>query len=155
MTIPAVPVRSRATSAWANQVADAINSLKASASIATSQSTSSTTYANLATVGPVFTLVTGTVVRVTLSATIDPAGDLATAAVAVSGATTVSAPAGLPVNTISASGGLAVSRTGSWVISGLTPGTNTFTVKYQATDTNGGGLSVAFANRLLVVERLD
>lgn len=128
--------------------------------IATAETTSSTTPIDLATIGPVVSMTTGTVVRATVSLSgRRTAGSFSQyASVAVSGATTIAAPAGMvPTGTIGLTTTLELSSTTlvyramELVISGLTPGVNVFTVKYSVLSTTTG----EFSNRLLAVERLD
>lgn len=122
-----------------------------SASVLTDESTSSATYADLATSGPAVTLTTGTSVIVTLSTNgyrISTAGNSYWYGVAVSGATTVAAADTKAIqvssyNTLTSA--LPGSRT--FIITGLTPGSNTFTAKYK-TD---GGATFHFFNRDLTV----
>jgi hypothetical protein len=113
------------------------------AQVQTSETTSSTTPTDLATVGPSVTLnLLGTTALVTLSANMyrGGAGNDGYIGVAVSGASSISA------TTISAAGGSAntacfvanfdAPTTRTFLITGLTPGVNTFTAKYWC---NGGG----------------
>ena len=101
--------------------------------VSTQQSTTSTAaWADLATVGPSVTLVTGTTALIRLSVEIEaPAGTYARAAVAVSGATTIAAADRTSVR-VSGNSGVIVAATVSrtMVISGLTSGTNVFTIKH-------------------------
>ena len=122
-----------------------------SATVATGQASSSTTYTDLATVGPVVSLVTGTKVLVTISVAfnVPTANSTAYVAVAVSGATTIAAadangagPVSLIVST--ANNGV-LART--FALAGLTPGTNTFTLKYKLL----GAVSTTFLNRDLTI----
>ncbi len=120
-----------------------------SATVSTEQSTSSTTFTDLATVGPSVSLVTGTEVLVTLGAYCytNSAGPYAYLGVAVSGATTIA-----PTDTVStrAPGDayvIPLSRT--FKISGLTPGLNTFTLKYRVSNSFHN-----FGNRDLTVQAL-
>lgn len=125
--------------------------------LATSEATTSTSYVDLATVGPVLTLTTGRLVRVTAAADGSAtASDSALMGFAVSGASSIAAgtPAlsGIPtatyITTSPATNALSV-------LIAVTAGTNTFTLKYKGTDGGGGGVTATFANRLLIVERLD
>jgi len=118
----------------------------------TNQTTTSSTYTDLATVGPEVTTTTGTSVLIMITADLgDPANTagLIRASFAVSGATTRAASdnealifAGAVV------GGTDPITTGSRavVITGLTAGSNTFTMKYK---TSAG--TASFANRNIVV----
>jgi hypothetical protein len=100
--------------------------------VVTSEQTSSTEYTDLNTVGPQLTVVTGHVALVFINTEyfgIDP-GDIAHMSVAVSGASFIPA-----IDNYSLRVGLdnvAFQKGMSFVIGGLTPGTNTFTAKYRA-----------------------
>ena len=105
------------------------------AAITSTDTTTSTTYTDLGHVGPAVTLTTGTAVMVALyaNASNNTAGAGASMAVAVSGATTVAAPAGGVVadfNSLPA--GQIMPLGATFLITGLTPGSNTFTCKYAA-----------------------
>jgi hypothetical protein len=163
MTVPSVGFKSGATSAWANLVADDVNALLATVGgtamgfVATTETTTSATYADLATVGPLVTLETGTCVLMSFGATwqrIAGTGSLRMA-VAVSGDTTIAAPAGRlytgGTGEHSASGSLLTFGT-HLVLTGLTPGENTFTIKYAG---SVAGSTYQYANRWLRVERID
>jgi len=119
--------------------------------VLTSQSTTSTTYTDLATVGPTVTLTTGTSVIVCITSNMSDVGNTAgffRASFDVSGATTRAASddealvvagtniAGDPFSTLS--------RT--VVITGLTAGSNVFTMKYKTASGTAG-----FSSRNIVV----
>jgi hypothetical protein len=110
--------------------------------VTTSQVTSSTSYQDLATVGPTVVLRTGTSALVTVSATIDTAAASrgGTMSFAVSGATTIAAIDDNSVFNFSNSGQsfAAVSRT--FLLTGLTAGVNTFTSKYKQ---QGGATNIS------------
>lgn len=139
-----------------------ITSRWANASVATSETTAATAYADMATVGPQVTMTTGRLVRVTLLVTLSSitgGADFGEASVAVSGATTVAAP---PASAGTLISGAAVTQLpnvgearGCSMILGVTPGSNTFTMKYRGVDVGGGGVTAGFSNRLIVVERMD
>lgn len=118
-----------------------------SAGVATSQTTTSTSYTDLATVGPAVTLATGNVAIVVLTAEVDTTGAGVTPRMgfAVSGATTLVASDiwGLKVDA-----GAAALLQMSFVVlaTGLTAGTNTFTAKYRV----GSGTGT-FLNRGITV----
>lgn len=106
-----------------------------SASVATNQSTTSTSFTDLATAGPAVTATTDTEALVVIRARMynSGVGRLCTMGFAVSGASTVAAS---DVDSVSsgpftnANDGM---RAGVVVhVSGLTPGSNTFTCKYKA-----------------------
>lgn len=108
----------------------------ATSMVATLEGTTSTTYADLATVGPSVTINTGTTAIIWYSA-----GGLNTTSttgthwisVAVSGATTIAASDnnGCPVG-FNAIANRVSNMSRVIVITGLTPGVNTFTLKYRA-----------------------
>lgn len=119
----------------------------ASAGVATSQTTTSTSYTDLATVGPAVTLATGNVAIVVLTAEVDTTGAGVTPRMgfAVSGATTLVASDiwGLKVD----AGAAALLQMSFLVLAtGLTAGTNTFTAKYRV----GSGTGT-FLNRGITV----
>jgi hypothetical protein len=124
------------------------------ATIATQETTASLTYVDLATSGPTVTLLTGTQVYCTVSAfsTNNTSGDGCTIAVAVSGATTIAAGAGTSAvsltQMLTAAANQQVPLCNSFILSGLTAGTNTFKLQYQAV--LGG--TATFRNRTIVVE---
>jgi len=121
------------------------------ATVTTSQTqASNTAYGDLATVGPAVTLVlTGTIAIIWISAGAvkGSAGNSCMIAPAVSGASTVAAANGNAaiVSASSASHDNTLARV--LVLTGLTPGSNTFTIKYQ---NNGGGVWT-FQNRSIAV----
>lgn len=106
----------------------------ANATVATDESTSSTTFTDLTTPGPSVTLVTGKEVIVIASALIfKTTSGLTTGHVGVnvSGATTIATVALIYATSQTASGTTAVySVARSYKLSGLTPGTNTFKLQY-------------------------
>jgi hypothetical protein len=111
----------------------------AQASISTAETlTALTGYTNLATPGPAVTVVTGTIAIVAFAVSMSVAtnNSAATASVQVSGASTVAASDTWAVN----ADGLTANNYVRWglthVFSGLTPGTNTFTVQYKAGSSN-------------------
>lgn len=122
------------------------------ATVATDESTSSTSYTDLATAGPAVTLTTGTEVYISISANIYRAassGQAGHVAVAVSGATTIAAADANGFSTASAAGGANVASSRRFKLTGLTAGSNTFTLKYKTT---GGGSTFNYLNRDIVVE---
>jgi hypothetical protein len=143
MTCPAL-----VTAAGQVLVSDAPNEMAVriptAAAISTLQTTTSNTYTNLATVGPTVTVTTGTqaIVFVTADVTCSSSGNAALTSYAVSGATTLAAS-----DTMGFSG--STSGTQGTTVSlqtGLTPGSNTFTMQYRT----GGGTGT-FYNRALFV----
>lgn len=135
-----------------NASAAPVNAI-ASATVATSQTNTSTSYADLATVGPAVTLTTGTEVIVTLSCNAFRAsgtGSTSFCGVAVSGATTLAASdanaAYMTVTTANTNQQIAR----RFKITGLTAGSNTFTMKYK----NESGTHT-YLNRDITVEALN
>ncbi len=122
-----------------------------SASVATQQTRSNNTFGDLATVGPTVTLTSkGTIAWCAWGAIVF--GNVASASgritVAISGATTLAAAA---TNGFFASenGGLGVGSAGSvWRAFAITPGANTFTLKYNNIAANG---TATFQDRWLTV----
>lgn len=108
-----------------------------------SQSTTSNTYTDLSTPGPAVTIMTGTdaIAFVSCQSSRNGTGQFSYVSVAVSGASSVSATddnagihSGFGVSTVQYQG------TGSRVVkfTGLTPGINTFTMKYRTDGTSFG-----------------
>jgi hypothetical protein len=103
------------------------------ASISTSQTTSSTSFADLATVGPQITVTTGTIAIVLFSASMAHSVDNNETAtsVTVSGASSIAASNAWE---LSFDGNKATNfsrGTGAHIFTGLTAGSNTFTMKYR------------------------
>ncbi len=127
----------------------------AAATVLTSQTTSSTSYTDLATVGPQVAATTGAQALASLAVdmTCNVTGHYSAAAIAVSGATTI---AGTDANGIRFEPGTTngVSRNGAVVMfsaatsNALTPGSNTFTIKYRIQAGTDVG---TFASRHLTV----
>jgi hypothetical protein len=107
----------------------------------TLESTSSTSYTALATAGPAVTLVTGTKALVTITATIDSASTAGNtqvyAAFAVSGATTIASNDDQALD--HRIGGSFATLSGTYLVSGLTAGTNTFTMQYKTGNASDAG----------------
>ena len=118
------------------------------ASVLTSQTTTSTSYTDLSTAGPAATLTTGTKALVIFNTflTASGTGPTVSASVAVSGATTLAASDDWRVTFDVSSGGFGVSLSRTVLFTGLTAGSNTFTVKYK---TSSG--TATFATRSIVV----
>jgi hypothetical protein len=113
--------------------------------IATQQTTTSTAYVDLATVGPTVTLETGDAVKVTITALAFNSGaNLNWVGIAVSGASTVAAADTRALNHVGVAG-LRYSFT--TLLTGLTPGTNVFTAKYR---TSAG--TASYQDREIVIE---
>jgi hypothetical protein len=133
--------------AWATVGPSALTT--ATATVATSQSTSSATYTDLATAGPAVTLTTGTKVLVFTNTEVSTAaGRYVFADFAISGATTRAASddtcikMGTDADSMQTRNGVANLMT-------VTAGSNTFTMKYRV---NAGTNS--FANRSIIVVAL-
>lgn len=120
--------------------------------VATSQSTTSTSFTGLTTAGAV-TLTTGTKVLVSISATFENAAGvnvLGLMGFAISGATTVAASDQYAhgFQFVATGGGNFQYRSGAtFVVTGLTAGSNTFTTQFR----KGGGDTPGFANRTISV----
>lgn len=130
----------KATTPGSYFVTDAANSIgeriAGSAVVNTSQGTTSTTYVDLGTVGPAVTASTGTTAIVLFAAEMqhNTSSDACKASVAVSGATTVAASDDWCVRHEDTSTGSEFNRVmGFHRFTGLTAGSNTFTMKYAST----------------------
>ena len=103
----------------------------ATATVATSQTTTSTSFTDLATPGPAVTVTTGTKALVTVSAYLVNSGTQRTfMSVTVSGATTLSASDTRSLMTY-ITGGQELCSSFTVLLTGLTAGSNTFTAKYR------------------------
>jgi hypothetical protein len=102
----------------------------ASAEVLTDQSTSSTTYTDLGTVGPAATVTVGASGIVLIGWNVGFGTGNGLTSVAVSGATTIAASESYALGSGGVSGGLQLGRT--YVFTGLTAGSTTFTVQYRA-----------------------
>ena len=119
-----------------------------SATVTTFEQTSTEPFTNLATVGPAVTLVTGTTALVTICASGNfPSGQNGWISFAVSGATTLAASEGNGTFGGGGSAALNGSLSRTLLVTGLTAGTNIFTMKYQS----GGGVTTGFRNRSITV----
>jgi hypothetical protein len=126
------------TAAGQYLVSDAANSLAARspsrASVNTSQTTTATSYGDLATVGPVVTVVTGTSALVTIGSALQNSGTAnSLMGWAVSGASTIA----VTDDVGGAYGTTGATVTGTFLQTGLTPGSNVFTAKYQVSAGTG------------------
>lgn len=123
------------------------------ATVATSQTTASTSFTDLATSGPAVTVTTGTQAMVFVAAQMSnaTANAFSNMSFAVSGATTSAAAIGRAIEHIDTGGtaGQQISRTGAWTYIALTAGSNTFTAKYSVSAGTG-----TFVNRHLIVVAL-
>lgn len=117
-----------------------------SATVATSQSTTSTTFTNLTTTGPAVTVTTGSkaLVRISCDGNCSTANGAVYMGFATSGVTTVAAAS----NTFAFYTSFAANFGGTFsrdiYVTGLNPGDNTFTAKYQTSTGTG-----TFANRTI------
>lgn len=118
--------------------------------VATLQTTTSTTFTDLATGGPQVTINTMTSALISLTATLhnNTAGDYAVMGFSITGATTVAA---VTTSAIYNVGTGDFTWGGQFLVTGLTPGANTFTAKYEVTPAGTG----SFSNRNLVAEALS
>ncbi len=119
-------------------------------SITTAETTASTVYADLATVGPVVTVTTGAKALVMQSAWMHhtTTSNVATyASVAVSGATTTGANDSWAVTLDGVTFNNAVRMGAAHLFTALTPGSNTFTMKYKVETATTG----SFQRRELIV----
>jgi hypothetical protein len=104
----------------------------------TDESTGSATYVDLATIGPTVTMVTGSEVLIDIGASMrrpGGAGFNGHISIAVSGATTLAASDDNASMASSPGGSFEMCLSRTFRLTGLTPGTNTFTMKYRATST--------------------
>lgn len=118
--------------------------------IGTDESTATTTYVDLATVGPAITVTTGTkaVVAIGGGASNNTIGLASRIAATISGATSIAANDS--DSFLIESGNVSDHFQGTWVYitTALNSGSNTFTAKYRTSA--GGGVS-SFDNRLVMV----
>lgn len=114
-----------------------------SATVATDQTTTSTSYADLATTGPAVTVTTGTKALVTLSsASYNSAiGANQFHAVAVSGATTLAAADANAIRDTAKVINYYAACARTFLVSSLTGGINVFTSKYKTSGTTAGFVS--------------
>lgn len=135
--------------AWS--AAPAANPTVSNNTIATGQTTTSTSYTDLATAGPTVSMTTGTKALVFITAGVENNAGTRRAwmSFAVSGATSISASdtTSLMLYGASAAG---IGATAVYYLDTLTAGSNTFTAKYKSQD--GGG--VDFGRRSITVMNL-
>lgn len=124
------------------------NRIPQQASVATSQTTTSTTYTDLATVGPAITITTGTSALVTVGAQIQcsAAGITASMSFGVTGATTSAAVDARAAGVANAN---LVQASRVFLITGLTAGSNTFTAKYKV----NGAATGTWVDRNILVQQ--
>lgn len=127
---------------------DALPRASDTAAVDTSQTTTSTSYTDLATAGPAVTLTTGTKAWVTLSAGIFQNSDIfeSLMSFAVSGATTRAAADDDALSAIPSANGDGVQASFTMLVTGLTAGSNVFTAKYRVLGGTG-----TFRNRKISV----
>lgn len=130
----------------ANAIAERIPT---SASVETSETTTSASFTDLATVGPTVTVTTGTKAVVAVRGNINnnTAGSAAYMSYDISGATTASAGNTRTLAHTSSTAGAFLIASAVFLESSLTSGSNVFTAKYRT----GSGGTGAFANRQLLV----
>jgi hypothetical protein len=123
------------------------------AKIATSQTTTSLTFVDLATSGPAASLTTGAAVKVTVAcqSSNNTGSDGCFMGFAVSGATTVAADDATSFGLAVGAAGEIMAGSRTTLVTGLTPGTNVFTAKYRAVV----GGTATFSNREIIVERVE
>ena len=118
--------------------------------VVTSQTTTSTSYTDLATAGPAVTAVvspSGSVlIMLTAKLSNSNANRTCWMGFAVSGATTVAAADAQSLNFISANADASAQFTATYLITGLTAGSNTFTAKYKASNN-----ACTFVNRSITI----
>lgn len=122
-------------------VRDNLNALLAtSAAVATDQTTTSTSYTDLATAGPAVTVTTGTKALIAISAQTycGTIGQNQFMAVAVSGATTLAAADGNAFKDTAKVANYYAAGCRVFALTGLTAGSNTFTAKYRTTGGTAG-----------------
>lgn len=135
------------TDTWTNGVSTELNRrIPSSAAVATSQSTASASYTDLATVGPAVSVTTTDTALVIITAQItgSSSSNPAFMAFAVSGASTVAAADGQSVMSTFST---AMTVGAAYLVTGLTAGVNTFTAKYRVAAGTGG----TWVNRTITV----
>ena len=133
--------------AWTTPASAAPGS--ASATVATEQSTTSTSFTDLTTAGPAITITTGTKGLVIVTSQLNAGGNrTAVAGYAVSGATTIAASDTTAVQLSEQSGSVTIQGRSSAVsrLTTLSAGSNTFTMKYRSVS----GDNVHFKNREII-----
>lgn len=143
----------KATSAGSYFAVDGLNSIAertpSTEGILTSETTTATSFANLATVGPSVTVDTGPYALVLTHCQVENSGaGSAYAGVEVTGASSIAPALNRAINVFNSAGtrvgaGTAVLYAGGLL---LTPGSNTFTMKYRVSSGTG-----TFADRRIVV----
>ena len=120
----------------------------ATATITTNETTTSTSFTNLTTVGPEVTVTTGTkaLVIIKCGSYTTNANYAALMGCAVSGSSSISANGTRIYSSDSTLGH--VDGSSGFIITGLTAGSNTFTAKYAG---SGGGTTATFRDRIISV----
>ena len=134
--------------AWSTLAAS--SPVSATATVATTQGTSSTSYTDLATAGPAVTVTTGTKALVIVTGTLQNGGVAVgqRMSFAVSGATTLAASdANSAYNYIATTATVEIGFSRAILLTGLTAGSNTFTTKYKATSAG----TIYFGDRSIIV----
>ena len=117
--------------------------------VAAGEGTASTGYTDLTTPGPACTVTTGTKARVTVSSFIVASGTYwAFMGFAISGATTIAASDAYSLRAYAGVTGAGIQASATYLIPGLTPGSNTFTAKYRTVSPATG----TFSMRYILVE---
>lgn len=131
----------------ANAIAERI---PAGATVSTSQTTSSTSFVDLTTVGPSVTMTTGTkaIISIYAGIAIDTSNNQAEVGYAVSGATTIAASSARCLQIDGEPAGDELRMSAVFFESGLTGGSNTFTMKYRVAT---GATVGTFVDRHIVV----
>lgn len=144
---------SKVTAAGQYVVGTAANALAVrvptGAGVSNTETTTSTSYTTLATIGPVVSSVTtGTQAFVSIGARMsnDTANSESWASFAISGATTVAASDNFALLYRAAAINAPHRASACLIVTGLTPGSNTFTMQYRV-----GGATGTFSNRQLAV----
>lgn len=142
-----------ATAAGSYFVTDGVNSIAErtpnTTGVLTSETTASTTFANLATIGPSVTVDTGPHALVITHCQVENSGaGSAYAGVEVSGASSIAPALNRAINVFNAPGVRVGAGTAVLYAAGLllTPGSNTFTMKYRVSSGTG-----TFADRRIIV----
>lgn len=142
----------KATTAGTMFIASGANSIverfPSTAAVTTSESTGGTGYGNLATPGPAVTVNTGTkaIVAVTSIVQNSTASQNSYASYAVSGASSIAATDDRAVIITAAATNQTLRGAAVYMETGLTAGSNTFTMQYRVTGGTG-----SFQNRRIVV----
>jgi hypothetical protein len=125
-----------------NEISERIS---ATASVLTSETTTSTSYTDLTTVGPTVTATTGPAALVVVHGALENSGAASSRmSYAVSGATAIAEADNRGIGVYGAGAGVITS--GVVLDTNLTPGSNTFTAKYRV----GAGTGTFLSRRIIV-----